>query len=208
MQNSAIDCDRIHAVRFFQITGLPLAFASAAILLVAFSPALKTRQEWRPKLYLIGAGLSGATLLWNLLSICLVASVEMPEPYGLCGAGFIFCILSSFMIVGALALCVRAMKSTWEPSVVVIQEARNVEKSQTVPTLLVNVAPTSQKQPTQLGKDAIDLERQISIVSADVMEGDATKKTTQASPTDPCVGVDNQTGVTCVAPGQRKIDDV
>jgi hypothetical protein len=209
MQNSDIDCGSIHAIRFFQITGMLLALASAVVLLMAFSPLLKTRRELRPQLYLIGACLSGATGLWNLLSVCLAAGVKMPEQYSLCGAGFVFCILSMFLTVAALVLSVLARRSKSAPSIVVVQEVRKSDNAKTAPTLLVNVMPTAEKQATNLSKEAVDLENQISIVSADTAEekADLAAKRTNETPlslkAEP--SFHNASSVTCV-PGQLKVE--
>merc|ERR1712048_1499357 len=72
----------------------------------------------RSKLCLAGACLSVVTFLWNFLGLCLVASVEMPEPYGLNGAGFAFLILSLFLIIGAISLAVL-VATRWSPTSVV-----------------------------------------------------------------------------------------
>merc|ERR1712048_645233 len=118
MQNIDVDCGKIDAVRFFTVTPLLLALVSAVVLLVAFSPATKEKPELRSKLCFAGACLSGVTFLWNFLGICLAASVEMPEPYGLNGVGFAFLTLSLLLIIGAISLAVLVL-TRWSPTSVV-----------------------------------------------------------------------------------------
>jgi hypothetical protein len=203
MENSDIDCGSIHAVRFFQITGMLLALASAVVLLMAFSPLLKARRELRPRLYLVGVCLSGATLLWSFLSICLAAGVKMPEQYSLSGAGFAFSILSMFLLVGALVLSLLARRSNSAPSIRVAQQIRNSDNAKRAPTLLE--MPTVEKQATQIGKEAVDLEHQTRIVSADTAEEKAdpaakqTNETPQSLKVEPSVS--NRRSAICI-PGQ------
>merc|ERR1712080_751647 len=61
MQDSEVDCGKISAVRFFTITALLMALASAVALLVAFSPAFRAKAEGRFKLSIVGAWLAGGT---------------------------------------------------------------------------------------------------------------------------------------------------
>lgn len=97
------------------MTTLPRALASAVVLLVAFSPVTKEKPELRSKLCFVGACLTSVSLLCGFLSVCLVVSVEMPEPYSLNGAGFVFLILSLLLIIGAISLVVLVLTG-WSPT--------------------------------------------------------------------------------------------
>lgn len=108
MKGSKIDCGKIHAVRFFQITASLMALTSAAVLLLAFSPAV--RQEIRPKLCTFGACITCVTLIWDFVSACVIASVNMPEPFSLNGAGFVFLILSTLLTAIALGFILPMVK--------------------------------------------------------------------------------------------------
>jgi hypothetical protein len=152
MEGSNIDCGKIHSVRFFQITGLLLALASAAVLLVAFSPLFSAKRELRPKMYIAGACVAGVELLWNFLSFCLVASLEMGDPYSLNGAGFVFLILSSLLITTAIVIIVLVLRSEWPtvsttPVKVIGAMATSTEK---LPNLL-EVNASEVKQVTSIG---------------------------------------------------------
>jgi len=138
MEGSNIECGKIHAVRFFEITALLMAIASAAVLLVAFSPIVKAKREQRPKLYFVGVCIAGATLLWHFLSFCVVASVDMPQPYSLNGAGFVFLILLSLLITAAIIIVVLVLrhespKVSTTPVEVIVAKADSSEK---IPNLL------------------------------------------------------------------------
>merc|ERR1712048_893002 len=128
-QNNDVDCGKIDAVRFFTVTTLHLALASSVVLLVAFSPATKEKIELRSKLCFAGACLSVVTFLCNFLGLCLVASVVMPEPYGLNGAGFAFLILSLLLIIGAVSLALL-VATRWSPTSVVTVGTSTASKPQ------------------------------------------------------------------------------
>jgi hypothetical protein len=170
MQNSGIECGKIHAVRFFVITDLLLAFTSGSVLLFGFSPALKSKQERRPTFCVIGGCLAAVSFIGDFIAWCVAASVAMPAPFSFNGAGVVFLIFSLLFTVGALVMIILIVRKEVTPIVVAIgagkapasevhpQPATNqkevVEKMP--PTLLV--VPSSEKQSSAIGKrgDAID----------------------------------------------------
>mmetsp|Transcript_22720 Transcript_22720/g.41416 ORF Transcript_22720/g.41416 Transcript_22720/m.41416 type:complete len:288 (+) Transcript_22720:81-944(+) len=137
------DCGKIHALCFFTITALFLSLASSAMLLTAFSPFLKDKAWLREKILLVGAILTGFVLLWDFLSMCIAAGVDMGEGYSLSGAGFVFIILELlFVMLAVVALATKAMRQgslslVRKPSGVEDEEnPRQSHHGQTAPTLL------------------------------------------------------------------------
>jgi hypothetical protein len=171
MQNSNFDCGKIHAMRFFVITALLLAFASGSALLFAFSPALKSKQERRPTFCVIGGCLAAVTFIGDFIAWCIALSVDMPQPYSLNGAGFVFLIFSLMFNIGGVViimLVVRSKVTTIVTTVVSIgaakadtskeqQSATNQkEHVEKMPNLLV--VSSSEKQASAIGNrgDAAD----------------------------------------------------
>mmetsp|Transcript_22719 Transcript_22719/g.41414 ORF Transcript_22719/g.41414 Transcript_22719/m.41414 type:complete len:292 (+) Transcript_22719:81-956(+) len=148
------DCGKIHALRFFTITALFLSLASASMLLTAFLPCLKDKALLREKIRLVGASLAPVVLLWDFLSMCIAAGVDMGEGYSLSGAGFVFIILELlFVILAVVALATKTMRQGLPTVVTVVRKPSGAENEkenprqafhgQTAPTLL-GVLPTAQ----------------------------------------------------------------
>jgi hypothetical protein len=104
--NDFEECDKIHALRLFTITALLLSLASGMTLVVGFSQALKPSADLRRKLSLVGASISAAVLLCNLLSIYIATSVEMTGESKLNGAGFVTLRLELLFVSAATAVVV------------------------------------------------------------------------------------------------------
>lgn len=157
MKGSSMDCGKIHAVRFFQVAAMLTAMASATVLLIAFSPIVKTKREQRPMLYFVAVCVAGATLFWHFLSFCVVASVDMPQPYSLNGAGFVFLILLPLLSIAAIVIVVLVLRRE-DPKVsttpVVAIEAKP-DSGEKIPNLLEVNAPEKQATNKNANSDSI-----------------------------------------------------
>jgi hypothetical protein len=130
------ECGKIHAVRFFTISALLLSLASAAALLIGYSPVLKAKPALRWNVLLVGTSLAVTTLLLNFLGVCVVASVDMAESgYNQNGAGFFFAILSWLLFTPAIVLSILAVRLTSSTRLVeinaCIEEARTSKQPTT-----------------------------------------------------------------------------
>jgi len=134
------DCGKIDAVRFFLITALLLSLASACCLALAFSPKLKPAAALRRKMSIAGISLAAVALVWDFLSVCLAASIDMTESYSLNGAGFVFLVLELFVVTSAIALAVCVM-TRWSAIAEHTVEARTEEAVKVHPPTVVS-APT------------------------------------------------------------------
>jgi len=114
------DCGKIDAIRFFLITALLLCLASGSCFMLAFSPKLKPRVALRRKMSIAGVSLAAVALVWDFLSVCLAASVDMTDSYNLNGVGFVFLVLELFPVTLAIVLAVCTMTrwaATTQPGV-------------------------------------------------------------------------------------------
>merc|ERR1740121_2042528 len=93
------ECGKVHAVRFFTITALLLSLSSAVLFLFGYLPVLTAKPALRSIAVKAGAGVAVTIFLLNFLSICIVASIEMPNAwYSANGSGFVFLILELLLI--------------------------------------------------------------------------------------------------------------
>jgi len=126
------DCGKIDAVRFFLITALLLSLASACCFAIAFSPKLKPTVTFRRKMTITGASLAAVTLVWDFLSVCLAASVDMTENYTLNGVGFVFLVLELFLVTLAVVLAVCTV-TRWSASAQPVTETRTEKEVKAQP---------------------------------------------------------------------------
>jgi len=91
-----------------------------------------------------GVSLGAVALVWDFLSVCLAASVDMTDGYNLNGAGFVFLVLELFLVTLAIVLAVCAM-TRWSATTQLGAESTHVgavtaqpptSASSTQPTLL------------------------------------------------------------------------
>lgn len=143
-------CSRIRAVRIFQCSALLLALASAFILLVAFSPALKANRALRPKFYIIGACFASLTFVCNFASVCLVSSIAVPKSTSLSGTGFVFLVLSLWLTVVAMVSIALVLRSEPPPPTQVSSLGAWTEKSS--PSAATNEKHSGEKMPKLLGR--------------------------------------------------------
>lgn len=150
------DCGKIHALRFFTITTLLSSLASSSMLIAAFSPFLKDKPWLREKILLAGASVAGCVCLWNFLSICIAAGVDMGDSYNLSGAGFVCIILDLLFVILALALATNAMR---KDLLSVVRKPSGVEDEKEHPQashharnapILLGVCPTGQLVSTKM----------------------------------------------------------
>lgn len=107
IQSVDVDCGRIHVVRLLTITIGVLAFVSAVLLLVAFSPAMKENLEQRSNLCLAGTCVLTVAFICSLVSTGIVVSVELAETYSLDGIGFACQLLSMVLIIVSVLVATR-----------------------------------------------------------------------------------------------------
>lgn len=98
------DCGKIHAIRFFTISAVLLSLASGLTLTLGFSNRLKPSAALRRKMSVLGVSLSAVVLLWDFLSLVIVATVEVSPDMNLSGAGFVFLILELLFVTAATVL--------------------------------------------------------------------------------------------------------
>merc|ERR1712054_13700 len=136
------DCGKIDAIRFFLITALLLSLAAGCCFALAFSPKLKPSAGLRRKMSIAGVSLAAVALVWDFLSVCLAASVNMTDGYNLNGAGFVFLVLELFLVILAIVLAVCTM-TRWSATAHLGAASTNVGavKAQP-PTAAASTAPT------------------------------------------------------------------
>lgn len=176
MENSELSCGHIHAVRFFLVTALFLSLGAAASLLLAFVPVSNAMRERRPTLQIAGWCLACTVLMERFLSICLLASAGMPEPLSLSGAGFVFLVMSLFLVVGATVIILLVLRS--EPVTPVIampaKQKTPTATDKKIPNLLV--LPSSEKLAAH-APGQVDLEKEPSIRSTEGCDMHANNST-------------------------------
>jgi len=138
------DCGKIHAVRCFAVTALLLSLASGIILALGFARFSKLEASTVRTIQILGVSLCAVVLLWDLLCICIAASVDLSAEFSLNGAGFIFLILELLFVGVATALVAYVMtrgstqnKAAGEARVVQVGvRSHSDASSESQPTLL------------------------------------------------------------------------
>lgn len=158
MSNSE-ECGKIHAVRFFTIASLLLSLASGVTLAVGFLPKFRPvgtiSADLRRKLSLCGVSIAAAVLLFDLLGMCIAATVEVGSSK-LNGAGFVFLVMELLFVGVATALVVCTL-TRWSARVVTMEAAavgsgtpvvkvgKSREEAESSPTLMSSPHMGAQK---------------------------------------------------------------